>query len=196
MENKNLIIGFIVLIVLAVAAYFGFKEYKRRQLINDLKNTDFNNQEKENNNKTDQETKPKTVSVSYSVEKFPIQKGMKGTLVANIQTALGIKSDGLFGNDTQAALLAKGYPAIVDETTYNKIIGKKTANTGTNAVNSIVKEGVSSLKSIGGSVANVVTEAASWTPVGLLARAAGVNKDNLKTKITGLFKYSDYCNYV
>lgn len=67
-------------------------------------------------------------------DSFPLKKGSRGPRVTKLQEALariigtsamnangGI--DGIFGNGTVAALKLAGYPATVDEPTYNKITG-------------------------------------------------------------------------
>ena len=78
---------------------------------------------------------PKTnASLSPVMEKnFPLQKGSKNDLVKKLQQALmktyGKKilpkyaDDGQFGNEVITALKSKGFPSVVDEILFNKIVG-------------------------------------------------------------------------
>jgi peptidoglycan hydrolase-like protein with peptidoglycan-binding domain len=66
--------------------------------------------------------------VSSGTDSFPLKKGSRGSRVTMLQQALSkttpsILIDGIFGSQTAGALKAAGYPEVVDETLFNKIIG-------------------------------------------------------------------------
>jgi len=77
---------------------------------------------------------PNAIDKAPVLEKnFPLKSGSKNELVKKLQEAL-IKTygknilpkygaDGQFGNEMIAALKSKGFSSIIDETTYNKIVG-------------------------------------------------------------------------
>lgn len=77
-------------------------------------------------------------SSSSRNDKFPLKRGSRGNHVTLLQTGLskvlGDKMsqytgvDGDFGPGTEKALIAAGYPAEVDEATYNRIIGGSAGN--------------------------------------------------------------------
>jgi len=84
---------------------------------------------------------PKTTPVSPvnpppKVGVFPLKSGSKNALVKQVQDALIQKygktilpkygADGQFGKEMTTALTSKGFPVIVDEITFNKIIGLNT----------------------------------------------------------------------
>jgi len=80
------------------------------------------------------ETSPKQISDKTT---FPLRKGDKGTLVKHLQEnlleAYGAEilpkhgADGDFGSELLAALKSKGFPSVLDEATYKKIIsGRET----------------------------------------------------------------------
>ena len=66
---------------------------------------------------------------------FPLVKGIKGAKVKQMQEALIMKNgkkilprygaDGDFGKETSAALAKLGFPATIDEATFNTIVGIK-----------------------------------------------------------------------
>jgi len=60
---------------------------------------------------------------TYIPESFPLKIYMKGEKIRAMQSKIGTEPDSYFGVKTEAALIAKGHPTIVDETTYAKIIG-------------------------------------------------------------------------
>ena len=66
--------------------------------------------------------------LSSANDSFPLKRGSRGARVTMIQQALAkttpsIMIDGQFGPQTAGALKTAGYPEIVDETLFNKIIG-------------------------------------------------------------------------
>ena len=66
--------------------------------------------------------------LSSASDSFPLKRGSRGTRVTMLQQALAkttpsIMIDGQFGPQTAGALKTAGYPEIVDETLFNKIIG-------------------------------------------------------------------------
>lgn len=72
-------------------------------------------------------TSASTASAKSRNDNFPLKKGSKGTRVAMLQKALGIKDDGDFGSKTETALKDKGHPTSVDESTFNRIITQASA---------------------------------------------------------------------
>lgn len=73
---------------------------------------------------------------------FPLKQGdYNNNKVYRMQKALhfvGDAADGDFGPATAAALTAKGYPVIVDENTYNRILGGTSGSATTPAFNASV----------------------------------------------------------
>ena len=53
---------------------------------------------------------------------FPLKAGSKGKLVADLQKALGIKADGIFGKQTAAALNARYHVTTVSEQQYLSMV--------------------------------------------------------------------------
>lgn len=63
---------------------------------------------------------------------FPLKKGSKNSKVAELQKLIGVAADGVFGSQTEAALVAKaGITSVSNQAELDKL--KKTA---TNAINS------------------------------------------------------------
>ena len=61
-------------------------------------------------------------------DKFPLKRGSRGSRVTMLQQALSnttpsILIDGQFGSQTAGALKTAGYPEIIDEALFNKIVG-------------------------------------------------------------------------
>lgn len=61
-------------------------------------------------------------SSNWNEETFPLNVGMYGSKIKALQSALSITSDGKFGNQTKAAIIAKGYSVPLSEADYNKIV--------------------------------------------------------------------------
>lgn len=94
-------------------------------------------------------TPPKTVSPSVGNPNFPLQNGSRNALVNQLQTALGVTSDGIFGPQTLAALQSQfGISAVPDQNTLTAIInsagnnGVATRNLALNLYNQFVAGGV------------------------------------------------------
>jgi hypothetical protein len=78
---------------------------------------------------------PTPTSTAGQSADFPLVKGSKGAKVKQMQEALIMKNgkkilprygaDGDFGKETSAALAKLGFPAIIDEATFNTIVGIK-----------------------------------------------------------------------
>jgi hypothetical protein len=71
--------------------------------------------------------------VSSGTDSFPLKKGSRGSRVTMLQQALSkttpsILIDGIFGSQTAGALKIAGYPEVVDETLFNKLIGSGSSN--------------------------------------------------------------------
>lgn len=102
----------IVVIVAAVLLYFYFKGKNA----NDAPKT-----------KTPKPIKKPTTPPPPGVpkwvpEKFPLNVGMYGAYIQQLQAALGITQDGKFGTtETKPAVLAKGYNVPLSEADYNKL---------------------------------------------------------------------------
>lgn len=60
---------------------------------------------------------------SWMVESFPLNVGMYGPQIKVLQSALGITSDGRFGNQTAAAIKAKGKNIPLSKTDYDSLVG-------------------------------------------------------------------------
>ena len=75
---------------------------------------------------------PKKLSPSAGNPNFPLQSGSNNSSVKQLQTALGVTADGIFGPKTLAALQTQfGLNSIADQSTLNIIV----AGAGTNGAN-------------------------------------------------------------
>jgi|ERR1700757_2950827 len=73
---------------------------------------------------------------------FPLQKGSQGSLVKQLQQALisnygksilpKYGADGGFGSETITALRSKGFPSVIDQDTFNKIVSGNANNGASN----------------------------------------------------------------
>lgn len=70
-------------------------------------------------------------STSWVDESFPLNVGMFGEKIKALQIALGISTDGKFGNQTKGSIEAKGYTVPLSESDYKKIIANPTASSQT-----------------------------------------------------------------
>lgn len=61
-------------------------------------------------------------TTTWIPEKPPYNVGMFGSKIKALQTALGITADGKFGNQTKAAIIAKGYSVPLSQPDYNTIV--------------------------------------------------------------------------
>lgn len=87
-------------------------------------------------NKTNTPVPPGSPTTKWISESFPLNVGMYGTKIKALQTALSIPADGKFGQQTNAAIKAKGYSIPLSESDYNMIVPSNT-NTNTNNGSSI-----------------------------------------------------------
>lgn len=55
-------------------------------------------------------------------EKFPLHRGMKGELIKDLQEELNILQDKYFGESTEKELARLGYPVVLSEDDYKKIV--------------------------------------------------------------------------
>lgn len=65
-------------------------------------------------------------------ETFPLNIGMFGPKIKNLQKALGVQQDGKLGPQTSASLQAKGYNVPLSLVDYNKIVNPAATGGGTN----------------------------------------------------------------
>ncbi|MDP1800832.1 MAG: hypothetical protein Q8L81_05740 [Bacteroidota bacterium] len=111
-------------------------------------------------------TTPKPASNAITVpapktsgKDFPLKDKSKGELVKKLQEALIQKygkailppsgADGKFGPGTAKALASKGFPTVIDETTYNKIVGIVVPTTvPANALSATDKDNIDIVKNI------------------------------------------------
>lgn len=84
-------------------------------------------------------------------ESWPLQKGMYGDKILYLQQALKISADGKFGNNTEAAVLAKIGKKEVSEPDYNNIINPPAVGGGQNYLD-LKKNLGSSAKNFSGGV--------------------------------------------
>ena len=128
-------------IALGVGAYYLF--FHEKESANDFK--EFTPLPESNKPTiTQSSSQPKnTSSSSYTPPKppagFPLKKGSRGALVKQLQEALIASygksilpkygADGDFGSETVSALTKKGYPTVIDEITFNKIINAFSVST-------------------------------------------------------------------
>jgi hypothetical protein len=81
-----------------------------------------------NNNLPASFTSPVSKVNTKASDSFPLKRGSRGERVKELQRALAkykpdILIDGQFGSQTAGALQAAGFASIVDEATFNKIVG-------------------------------------------------------------------------
>lgn len=100
-----------------------------------------NNEEIAENLKTSATHTTSLLPVSTSIfNQFPLQWGSKGTLIKSLQQALMAKygrdilpewhDDGVWGKETNAALVSKGHPTKIDNrTAYNALLDQLTKGT-------------------------------------------------------------------
>ena len=115
-------------IVYAAAAYFGlqylFKPKRATATVVALPTTkEVVADEREANTTVNPIVVPSQSSgTMYTTESFPLRRGMRGQRVQALQQKLGVKADGIFGSETQAALFkqfgittvtASQYPSIM-----------------------------------------------------------------------------------
>jgi hypothetical protein len=93
-------------------------------------------------------------SASARNDNFPLKKGSKGQRVTQLQQAIAKKIgldkmnfyggiDGDFGSKTQQALITAGFPTVIDEAAFSKII----SGTGTSAISRVASAGATKLQS-------------------------------------------------
>lgn len=73
-----------------------------------------------------------SASPKWVEEKFDLDLGMYGPMIAKLQKALGISDDGKFGNQTKTTLVGKGYTVPLKKADYDKIINPPSASGGNN----------------------------------------------------------------
>lgn len=78
-------------------------------------------------------------------EKFDLDLGMYGPMIAKMQKALGISDDGKFGNQTKSALQGKGYSVPLKKTDYDKIV-KALTPSGENNVGKVAYAKIDGVK--------------------------------------------------
>ena len=78
----------------------------------------------------------KSVATKWVPEFFPLAKGMKGTSVKALQLKLGVKADGIFGANTEAALFKKFGIKSLTADKYQSIV-KPAPTVMTNIVNAL-----------------------------------------------------------
>jgi hypothetical protein len=83
---------------------------------------------------------------------FPLQKGSQGSLVKQLQQALmtaygksilpNYGADGGFGTETINALTSKGFPTVIDQDTFTKIVSGGTASNASSNTNTPLPQNV------------------------------------------------------
>lgn len=87
----------------------------------------------EDPNETNTPVPPGSPTPKWVPESFPLNVGMFGPKIKNLQKALGISQDGRFGTvETLPALQAKGYNVPLSLTDYDKIVNPPATGGGTN----------------------------------------------------------------
>lgn len=76
-------------------------------------------------NATDNTAPPVKAAPTPTDSAFPLRMGSRNNYVTQLQQALGISSDGIFGNQTESALRsAAGISMIADEKQFNEVMAK------------------------------------------------------------------------
>ena len=110
-ENKSQE-NFLVYLLYATAAYFGFKYLINKNNIPQSDTTTaFNSNSKPSSNPIK----------LYLSEQFPLRKGMKGKHIASLQARLNLKTNGIFDDRTEAYLLQYYGTASINQQLYDKI---------------------------------------------------------------------------
>lgn len=125
MKNKtNKVILIVVIVAIwGVVTYYLYKKNKEKNTT--PTNSNFGSSGTDTNINTN--TNTSGTSSKWQPEKFPLQKGMQGTKVSQLQKALNIKhqaglvEDGKFGDKTYGALIKFGYGYPVTDILYVNI---------------------------------------------------------------------------
>ncbi|MFN3405849.1 MAG: peptidoglycan-binding domain-containing protein [Cytophagaceae bacterium] len=130
-DPKKIVIGTLGVAAAGAGAYFLYKAISGRKVENNYNVT------------TTSISIPSLppVSKSLPVGSFPIKFGDKNQKVQTVQNALIAKggapadlirksggADGIYGNGTKSALEAAAYPLLIDEQTFNQIVGTGAGN--------------------------------------------------------------------
>lgn len=124
-SKDQLLWGSLALVAIGTAGYFGWRHFR-------LRSNRFENFEVLPI--TDTQAPRVTRSVNTG---FPLRQGSRGSLVKQLQQALIKKygsgilpkfgADGIWGNETQQALLNKGLPTTISQSEFSKITRNSTA---------------------------------------------------------------------
>lgn len=80
-------------------------------------------QQADNLNKSNTPIPPGSPTSKWVAEHFDLTLGMVGPKIKALQSKLGIATDGKFGLQTKAAVIAAGYTVPLSQPNYNKIVG-------------------------------------------------------------------------
>lgn len=83
-------------------------------------------------NKNNTPIPPGSPTPKWVPEKPPYNVGMFGPKIKALQTALGISADGQFGQQTKAAVIAKGKVVPLSEVDYNILVNPNASGGGSN----------------------------------------------------------------
>lgn len=171
-RKRNIIVG-VGFGLLAITG-FGYWYFAARKKNTEISQDDFLKEISQEQNSTPKtkpksnttkppapQTKPGPPTSSIGNKNFPIKFRSKGPLVKQIQEAL-IKTygksilpahgaDGDYGSELKAALTSKGFPAVIDEITFKKIVGTPippTQNIPNDGLSPAVKENIDIAKNI------------------------------------------------
>jgi len=120
-DNKKKVVWISVvtgIVIISLLLYV----YRDKLFGRKIKDPNENNEQVPNGSPT-----PKWVA-----EKFDLNVGMFGLMIAKLQKALGILDDGKFGTDTKNAVIAKGYTVPLKKVDYDKIVNPSSTAGGNN----------------------------------------------------------------
>lgn len=136
-KTKKVVLFGLGTLALGALAFLGFKHFtKPKNNNNDETDQTIDDMGSETPVQNPPRNKPRTSLPSPGIgDAFPLRIGSKGDKVRSLQQALirtygaailaKYGADGQFGSELQSALRSKGYGVPLQESEYNKIIGKK-----------------------------------------------------------------------